>query len=103
MPSSCTPLPNKHQELENICKQVEQAPINIRKSKGNLINLRKGFELLPEKINTNKIVTKPADKGSILLVMTPKDYWNMCYRHFSDTTFHNNLDQNDPSTIVQDS
>ena len=35
--------------------------------------------------------------------MTPKDYWNMCYRHLSDTTFYNNLDNNDPSTIVQDS
>ena len=34
--------------------------------------------------------------------MTPKDYWNMCYRHLSDTTFYNNLDNNDPSTIVQD-
>ena len=32
----------------------------------------------------------------------PKDYWNMCYRHLSDTTFYNNLDNNDPSTIVQD-
>ena len=26
----------------------------------------------------------------------------MCYRHLSDTTFYNNLDNNDPSTIVQD-
>ena len=34
--------------------------------------------------------------------MTPKDYWNMCYRHLSDTTFYNNLDNNDPSTIDQD-
>ena len=34
--------------------------------------------------------------------MTPKYYWNMCYRHLSDTTFYNILDNNDPSTIVQD-
>ena len=26
----------------------------------------------------------------------------MCYRHLSDTTFYNNLDNDDPSTIVQD-
>ena len=45
-----------------------------------------------EKINTNKIITKQADKGSIIVVMTPKVYWNMCYRHLSDTTFYNNLD-----------
>ena len=45
-----------------------------------------------EKINTNKIITKQADKGSIIVVLTPKVYWNMCYRHLSDTTFYNNLD-----------
>ena len=67
------------------------------------MNLRKGLELLLEKINTNKIIIKPADKGSIIVVMTPKHYWNMCYRHLSDTTFHNNLDNNDPPTLVQDS
>ena len=74
--------------------------INIGKSKDNLMNLRKGVELLLEKINTNKTITKPADKGSIIVVMTPKDYWNLCYRHFSDTTFYNNLDNNDPSITV---
>ena len=74
MPSSFTPPPNEYQELENICKEIEHTPINIRKSKGNLMNLRKGLELLLEKINTNKIIIKPADKGSITVVMTPKDY-----------------------------
>ena len=83
MPSSFTPPPNEHQKLNNICKQIEHAPINIRKSKHNLMNLGKGLELPLEKINTNKIIIKPADKGSIIVVMTPKDYWNMCYRHLS--------------------
>ena len=55
MLSSFTPLPDEHQELENICKQIEHTPINIRKSKDNLMNLRKGLELLLETINTNKI------------------------------------------------
>ena len=68
-PSSFTPPPNEHQELENICKEIEHTPINIRKSKDNLMNLRKGLELLLEKINTNKIITKPADKGSITVVI----------------------------------
>ena len=48
------------------------------------MNLRKVLELLLEKINTNKIIIKQVDKGSINIVMTPKDYWNMCYRHLSD-------------------
>ena len=81
MPSSFTPPPNEHQELENICKEIEHTPINIRKSKDNLMNLRKGLELLFEKINTNNIIIKPADKGSITVVMTPKYYWSMCCRH----------------------
>ena len=102
MHSSFTSPPNEHEELENICKQIEHTPINIRKSKDILMNLRKGLELLIEKINTNEIIIKSADKGSIIVVMTPKNYWNMCYRHRSDTTFYNNLDNNDPSTIVQD-
>ena len=34
--------------------------------------------------------------------MTPKYYWNMCYRYLSDTAFYNNLDHSDPSAIVQD-
>ena len=54
MLSSFTPPPNEHQELENMCKQIEHTPINICKSKDNLVNLRKGLELLLEKINTNK-------------------------------------------------
>ena len=102
MTSSFTPPPNEHQELENICQQIERTPINRRKSKDNLMNLRKVLELLLEKINTNKIIIKPAEKGSIIVVMTPKDYWNMCYRHLSDTTFYNSLDNNDPFTIAQD-
>ena len=65
MPWSFTPPPNEHQELENICNEIEHTPIDIRKSKDNLMNLRKGLELLLEKINTNKIVIKPAGKGSI--------------------------------------
>ena len=66
------------------------------------MNLRKGLELLLEKVNTSKIIFKPADKGSIIVVMAPKDYWNMCYRHLSDTTFYNILGSNGTSTIVQD-
>ena len=74
MSSSFTPPPNEHQELENICKQIEHTPINIRKSKDNLMNLRKGLELIFEKINNSKIIIKQAEKGSIIVIMTPKDY-----------------------------
>ena len=93
-----TPPPNEHQDIENICKQTEQIPINLGKSKDNLMNLRKGPELLLEEINTNKII-KPADKESSIVVMRLKDYWNKCSRHLSDTTVYNNLDNNDQSHV----
>ena len=67
------------------------------------MNFREDLELLLEKINTVSKIIKLVDKGSMIVVMTPKDYWNMCCRHLSDKTFYNNLDNNDPSTIVQDS
>ena len=67
---SFPPPPSEHQELENICKEIEHTSINIRKSKYNFMKLRKGIELLLEKINTNKIIIKPADKGSRIVVMT---------------------------------
>ena len=38
------------------------------------MSLRKGLELLLEKINTKKIIVKPAYKGSMIVVMTPKEY-----------------------------
>ena len=54
-----------------------------------------------KKINTNKIIIKLADKGFITVVMTPKDYWNTCFRHLSDTGFYNNLDNNGRYTMAQ--
>ena len=65
------------------------------------LQFRRGLELLLQKINTNKIIIKPADKIYIIAVMTPKDYWNMCYRHLLDLTFYDNLDNNDSSTTAQ--
>ena len=35
------PPPNEHQDLENIRKQTERIPINIRKLKDDLMNIRK--------------------------------------------------------------
>ena len=38
------------------------------------MNLRKNLGSLLERINSNKIIIKPADKRPIIVVMTPKDY-----------------------------
>ena len=36
MPSSFSPPPNEHQELENVSKQIEHNPINVHTLKDNL-------------------------------------------------------------------
>ena len=41
MALSNIPPPNEHQDLENIRKQTEHIPINIRKLKDNLMNVKK--------------------------------------------------------------
>ena len=88
---------------QETCKQIEHTPIKISKPKDNLQNLRTSLELLLKKININKIIIKPADKGStIIATMAPNDYWNMCYRPLSDIAFYNNLENNDLSAIVQE-
>ena len=77
--------------------------MNLRKGLELLLmNLRKSLELLLKKINANKTIVKPADKVFITVVMTPNGYWNMCYRPFSDTKCFNNLDNNNPPTVVED-
>ena len=54
IPLSFTPPPNEHQELENIYKQAEHTPINIRKSKDKLMNLRKGLNCYLKKLVLTK-------------------------------------------------
>ena len=45
-------------------------------------------------IRSNKIVTKPADKGSIVVVMAPQFCWKMCQSYL------NNNDIINTSTIL---
>ena len=82
-----TPKPNKNAALENICKELEQTKISLFKTKANLHTLRKGLDFLIWKIENKKIIVKPADKGSIIVVMSPDYYWNVCDSPISDTKY----------------
>ena len=53
------------------------------------------------KIGNKEIIIKPADKGSIITIMSPDYYWNTCQSHISDTSYHRMLNDTDPSNIVQ--
>ena len=48
-----------------------------------------------------EIIIKPADKGSIIVIMSPDYYWNICQSHISDTSYYRMLNDTDPSNIVQ--
>ena len=44
---------------------------------------------------------KPADKGSIIVVVSPGHCWNICHSHISDTTYYRILNDANHSNIVQ--
>ena len=79
--SSFTPKPNENQELEKICKTLIENEIKMRKTTGNISSLRNGLNSLIKRTTENEIVIKPADRGSIITVLSPEFYLNMSESH----------------------
>ena len=72
---------NESQELEAICKNLPETKINIKRIPDNIPNIRDILNSLMTKIRSNEILIKPADKGSIVVVMSSEYYWAMCQSH----------------------
>ena len=53
------------------------------------------------KIRSNEIIKKPADKGSIIVNMTPESYWTMCQSHLNEQ-YYRCLFENDRSLIIHE-
>ena len=49
----------------------------------------------------NEIVIKPADKGSIITVMSPEFYLNMCDSHLRNEEYYECIQDNDPSPLLK--
>ena len=70
--STFTPKPNENQELEKICKTLMETEIKMKKITDNTSSLKNGLNLLIKRTTENKIVIKPANKASIITVMSPE-------------------------------
>ena len=75
--------------------------INIKRISDNIPKLRDELNSLMTKIRSNKILIKPADKGSIV-VMSSECYWAMCQSHLNNGQYYWCLFENDPSLIINE-
>ena len=48
--------------------------INVKRTSDNIHDLRDGLSSLITKVRSNEIIIKPADKGSIVVVMSSEYY-----------------------------
>ena len=99
--STYTLKTNENDDLENICQELKHTKISLFKTKDNLHILRKGLDSLIKKFENKDIIIKPADNGSIIVIMSPDYYRNICQSHISGTSYYRMLDGTDPSNIVQ--
>ena len=97
--STFTPKPNKNQELEKICKTLMETEIKMKKTTDNISSLKNGLNSLIKITTENEIVIKPADKGSIITVMSPEFYLNMCDSHLQNEEYYECIQDNDPSPL----
>ena len=58
-----------------------ETEIKMKKTIENIGSLRNGLNSLIKRTTENEIVIKPPDKGSIIPVMSPEFYLNMCESH----------------------
>ena len=81
---------------------MSQPKINIKRTSDNIPNLRDGLNSLMTKIRSNEIIIKPADKGSIVVVMSSEYYWTMCQSHLKNEQYYQCLFENNPSLTVNE-
>ena len=101
MKSSFCPNRHDNEELEAICNSIKLSSIKISKPRDNIGGLRTALDSLMRKTSSNQLVIKPADKGSIIVVMSPQFYWDMCWKHLNNPTFYEEV-PNDPSNIIME-
>ena len=99
--STFTPKPNENQELEKICKTLMENEIKMKKTTDNISSLRNGLNSLIKRTTENEIVIKPADKGSVITVMSPEFYLDMCESHLRNEEYYECIQDNDLSPLLK--
>ena len=71
-----------------ICKKLSETKINVEGTSDNISNLRDGLDPFITKIRSNEIIIKPADEGSIVVIMTPEFCWTVCQSHLNNEQYY---------------
>ena len=73
----------------------------MKKTIENISSLRNGLNSSIKRTTENEIVIKPADKGSIITVMSQEFYLNMCESHLRNEEYYECIQDNDPSPLLK--
>ena len=100
--SSWTPSKTKNDTFEDMIRKLYNLTYKKRKNRiDNIKDLRDDLNKLILRAKQKEIIIKKADKGSIVVIMSPEYYLDMCCRHLNNTEFYKELNTTDPSPIIQ--
>ena len=100
LPSTFCPPVNQNTELEKVVTTIKRVKVRPRKRQGdNIKDLRDALQSLITKTNNN-IVIKPADKGDIIVVMSPTYYKEMCMKELSNPEYYQIMGREDPTPSI---
>ena len=78
-----------------------ETEIKMKKTTDNISSLRNGLNSLTKRITEDETVIKPADKRSIITVMSPEFYLNMYELNLRHEGYFECIEDNDPSPLLK--
>ena len=81
--------------------KIKETEIKMKNTTNNISSLRNGLNSFIKRTTANEIVIKPADNGSIITVMSPEFYLNICEMHQRNEEYYECIQDNDPSLLLK--